>query len=78
MIALLAVVGVGQALAVNRARDQVKSTDQQVATLKGNVSKLEVSTAVHGKVQARQSLVVTALTGDIDWVRVLGQLAAVE
>jgi hypothetical protein len=55
----------------------VHKAQQQVATLQSQVGTLQAATAVHGKAQARATLVVTALTGDIDWVRVLGQLASV-
>jgi type IV pilus assembly protein PilM len=74
---LLGVATTGQILAVHHARDQVDSTQQEVNTLQAKVNSLQSATAVHGKVQARQALVVAALTGDIDWVRVLGQLASV-
>jgi hypothetical protein len=53
------------------------SAQHQVGSLQAQVNALQAATAVHDKLQAQQTLVVTALTGDIDWVRVLGQLAAV-
>jgi type IV pilus assembly protein PilM len=74
---VLGLVGAGQALRVHSAQDQVKSAQAQVASLTSEANQLQTQTAVHSQAQARSALVVTALQGDIDWVRVLGQLAAV-
>jgi len=75
--ALLGVVGVGQILEVRAAQNQVRSAQNHVAVLTGQVSQLQAATAVHGEVLARANLVVQSLQGDIDWVRLLGQLTAV-
>jgi type IV pilus assembly protein PilM len=77
LVAVLGLASVGEALALHHANDQVHAAQAEVGTLQSQVSQLQARTAVHGMVQARQTLVVNALTGDIDWVRVLGQLAAV-
>jgi type IV pilus assembly protein PilM len=77
LVGVLALASVGQAVAVHNAKAQVHKAQQQVATLQSQVGALQAATAVHGQAEARATLVVTALTGDIDWVRVLGQLAAV-
>jgi hypothetical protein len=74
---VLALVSAGQAIAVHDAKAQVHKAQQQVASLQSQVGTLQSATAVHGQAHARATLVVAALTGDIDWVRVLGQLAAV-
>jgi type IV pilus assembly protein PilM len=71
---LLAVVGGAQYLQVHNAQDQVNAAKRQAGVLQGNVESLQAKTAVHGQMLARQGLVVTALTGDIDWVSVLNQL----
>jgi Tfp pilus assembly protein PilN len=73
----LGLVGGGELLAVHSARDQVKSAQHQVQTLTTQVNQLQAATAVHGKVQAQAKVVVDTLQGDIDWVRLLGQLSAV-
>jgi Tfp pilus assembly protein PilN len=75
--ALLAVAGVGQLVEVKSAQSQVRSAQVKVATLTGQVAQLQAATAVHGQVQGRAKLVVQALQGDIDWVRLLGQLTTV-
>jgi type IV pilus assembly protein PilM len=77
LAAFLGLVGAGEFLAVHSARDQVKSAQHQVQTLTGQVNQLEAATAVHGKVQTQAQIVIGTLQGDIDWVRLLGQLAAV-
>jgi len=77
MAAVLAVTGVGRMLAVHDARSQVRAAQQHVTSLKTEVASLQAATAVDQKVQNRADLIVTALSGDIDWVRVLGQLASV-
>ncbi len=77
LVCVLGVAGVGQALAVHDAHAQVHAAVRHETALTAQVGALEAATAVHGEAGARATLVVTALTGDIDWVRVLGQLAAV-
>ena len=74
---LLGAAAVGQHLAIHRATDQVHAVQGQVTTLQGQVTQLEAATAVHRQVQSRAQLVVTSLAGDVDWVRLLGQLASV-
>lgn len=74
---LLGVVGVGEVLAVHSAQHQLKKTQAEAVALNAQKTQLSAATAVHGEAQARAQLVVTALQGDVDWVRLLGQLAAV-
>ena len=74
---VLGLIGASQALRVHSAENQVKAAQAQVARLTTEADQLQAQTAVHGQAKARSALVVTALQGDIDWVRVLGQLAAV-
>ena len=74
---VLGLIGASQALRVHSAENQVKAAQAQVARLTTEAGQLQAQTAVHGQAKARSTLVVTALQGDIDWVRVLGQLAAV-
>lgn len=66
-----------QAHQVSAAEQKTRAAEQQVATLKNEVNQLQLVTAVHGQMVARGAMEVTALKGDIDWVRVLGQLASV-
>lgn len=74
---LLAAVGAGQVLAVHSANDQAHAEQARVATLTGEVSRLQARTAVHAEMLSRAGLLASALKGDVDWVRVLGQLASV-
>jgi type IV pilus assembly protein PilM len=77
LAAFLGLVGAGELFAVHSARDQVKSAQHQVQKLTTQVNQLQAATAVHGKVQSQAQIVVGTLQGDIDWVRLMGQLAAV-
>lgn len=74
---LLAVAGGAEAFATHVARDQVHSARQQAAVLQSQVNELKVKTAVHEKVRNREHMVATALTGDVDWVRVLSEIQSV-
>ncbi|HET9075505.1 MAG TPA: type IV pilus assembly protein PilM [Acidimicrobiales bacterium] len=75
--AVLALAGVYEILAVRSAQNQVRAARAQAATLQTQVQRLQVETAVHTKVAQRTQLVTQALGGDIDWTRVVGQLAGV-
>lgn len=77
LAAFLAVVGGGELLTVHMAQNQVRSTQHQVQALTTQVNQLQAATAVHDKVQSQAQIVIGTLQGDIDWVRLLGQLAAV-
>jgi type IV pilus assembly protein PilM len=77
LAAFLGVVGAGEFLAVHSAQHQVKMAQNQAQALTTQVSQLQAETAVHGQVQDQAKVVVGTLKGDIDWVRLLGQLAAV-
>jgi len=74
---VLGLASATQVIQVHSAQHKVLEAQQQVATLTSQVDELQAVTSVHGQVQAQAGLVVTALQGDIDWVRLLGQLAAV-
>jgi cell division ATPase FtsA len=75
--ALLGIAGAAEVLRVHSAEHQVHVAQARVDTLTTQVNSLEAATAVHGQAEARAALVQSALKGDIDWVRVLGQLATV-
>lgn len=77
LVALLGVVGAGEILAVHHAQAQAKAAEQHATVLTGEVTNLEAKTAVHGQMETRSALVSGALQGDVDWVRVIGQLATV-
>ena len=72
---LLAVAGGYQYLQVHDAQDQVNSAKRQAGVMQAKVADLQSKTAVHNQMQSRETLVVTALNGDIDWVSVLNQLS---
>jgi type IV pilus assembly protein PilM len=74
---ILGVVSATQLIRVHSAQHKVLEAQQQAATLTSQKDELQALTSVHGQVQSQTRLVVTALQGDIDWVRLLGQLAAV-
>ncbi len=74
---VLAVSGVHQILQVHRAQDQVTAAQEQVASLQAQVGHMQAQTSVHGKVASRAALQANAVTGEIDWVRLLAQLASV-
>jgi hypothetical protein len=75
--ALLGVAAGAEILRVHSAENQVHAEQARVATLTQQVNYLQAATAVHGEAVARAALVQGALQGDVDWVRVLGQLATV-
>jgi hypothetical protein len=75
--ALLGVAGAGEIIRVHSAQDQVHAAQAHVNTLTQEVNYLQVVTAAHGQAIARAALVQGALKGDVDWVRVIGQLASV-
>ena len=77
LAAFLGVVGAGEFLAVLSAQHQVTMAQHHVQALTTEVAQLQTQTAVHSQVQAQAQMVVSTLQGDIDWVRLLGQLAAV-
>ena len=77
LVGLLGVAGGYRVLQVRHEQSQVQASARQITTLTGNLTALQVKTAVHGQMEGLGSTDVAALTGDIDWTRVLGQLAAV-
>lgn len=77
LAALLGVVSAHQVLQIHSAKDQVRKAQTQVTALTSEVTQLQAATAIHGETQARLQLVVTSLNGDVDWVRLLGQLTSV-
>lgn len=74
---LLVVAGLGRMAEVSSARGSAASAERQVTTLQANVNSLEAKTAVHGQMEARGQMDVSALSGDVDYIRVLAQLAEV-
>lgn len=72
---VLGVASGAQILAVHSARSQVAQVQAQQAALQSQVTELQAKTRVHGKVLARYQMEAAALKGDVDWVRVLRQLA---
>ena len=73
---LLTVATGAQLLAVHSARSQVSTLQAQQASLQSQVTELQAKTRVHGKVLTRYQMESSALKGDVDWVRVMRQLAA--
>jgi hypothetical protein len=71
---LLGVVTGGEILAVHNARSQVHAAQAQVGSLQAKVTALTAKTAIHAQAQDRQRLVITALTGEVDWIRLLNQV----
>jgi Tfp pilus assembly protein PilN len=76
LVGVLAVAGAGEFLAVHAAQNKVHSAEARVTALTAEQSELNAKASVHSEVLARQSLDKQALAGDVDWVRVMGQLAA--
>ncbi len=74
---VLAAAGAGQVLAVHAANQKAVTEQDQVTALTGQVNHLQALTAVHSEALARATLDSAALQGDIDWVRVIGQLSSV-
>lgn len=77
LTALLALAGTAQVLRVHSAQSQARAAQDQVASLSAQVARLHAKTAVHEELLARASLDRAALQGDIDWVRLIGQMAGV-
>jgi type IV pilus assembly protein PilM len=72
---LLGFAGAVQRLDLASAQTRADREQNDVTALNGQVHTLEAATSVHGRVTARDQLIGTALSGDVDWVRVIGQLA---
>lgn len=75
-VGLLALVGATKLAQVHQAQNQVNADQRQITSLTASVQHLQTVTAVHQKMETLGQTDVSALTGDVDWVRVLGQLAA--
>lgn len=76
LVAVLAVAGAAQLLRVHDAEGQVSAADRQIAQLNSQVQTLQAQTAVHGQAVGHARIEIAALTGDVDWDRVIEQLAA--
>lgn len=74
---LLGMGGVYRELQVRTAEHATNVDKAQVATLTTDVSTLQASTVVHNNMLARSTMVTNVLKGDLDWVRMLEQLASV-
>lgn len=76
-VGLLALGGTARIAQVHAAQNRVKADQRQIASLTANVQHLQAITAVHRQMLTLGGIDVSALTGEVDWVRVLGQLADV-
>jgi type IV pilus assembly protein PilM len=74
---LLGFAGAVRYLHVQSALSAAHKTEDQATALTAQVPQLQAKTALHGQMLSRGGMEVQALTGDVDYVRVLGQLAAV-
>jgi type IV pilus assembly protein PilM len=74
---VLGVAGAGEIFAVHSAQNKTRAAQADVTALTAQVNTLTQRTAIHAQVAARQTLVTNALQGDIDWVRVVGQMSTV-
>lgn len=74
---LLGFAGAGRYFQVHSEQNAAHNAQRQADALTAQVGELQAKTAVHGQMQARAALDADALKGDLDYVRVLGQLAAV-
>lgn len=74
---VLAIVAGVQFLAVHSEESKVHTEDNQVSSLTAQVNGLQKVTYVHGQMESQGKVVASTLKGDVDWVRVLGQMAAV-
>lgn len=74
---LLGALGAERYLKVKSAESAEHAAQRQVTALTGQVAVLQAKTAVHGTMLARAGMDVSALKGDLDYVRIMGQLAAV-
>jgi type IV pilus assembly protein PilM len=74
---LLGMGGAYRELQVRSAEHDTKVLNAQAAALTGDVATLQASTTVHNSMLTRAGMVTSALKGDVDWVRVLGQLSSV-
>lgn len=76
-VGLLAVVGAWRVTQVRQEEARLNASRHQITTLSAQMQQLQAATAVHGQMESLGNLDSAALKGDIDWVRVLGQLAEV-
>ena len=76
-IAALAVGGYFEFASVSSAQSNARAESAKVPALTAEVAHLNAVTSIHAKVLQRASLESTALSGDVDWVRLLGQFAGV-
>ena len=76
-LAALAVGGFYEFASVSNAQSAAKAESAKVPALTAEVAHLTATTSIHAKVMQRASLESTALSGDVDWVRLLGQFAGV-
>lgn len=74
---VLVVAGAGQVATVHSAQQEARSAQAEVTSLNAQVARLQARTAAHTQVESRKALLAATLAGDVDWVRVVGQLATV-
>lgn len=74
---VLAGASVYETMAEHRAQRDLAATQVQVSVLQRQINVLQARTRIVGQVAARKQMASAALKGDVDWVRVLRQLAGV-
>lgn len=77
LIGLIGVASAARIVQVHQAQATVRSDNRQIAILDSDVASLQAKTAVHGQMLSLGRTDVAALTGDVDWVRIVQQLAFV-
>ena len=77
LVVLLGFASASQLVSLHKEQSAVRNAQAQASALSASVARMTAATAIHGTVQNRRTLVQSALRGDVDWVRVLGQLASV-
>jgi hypothetical protein len=74
---VLGLVGAAEVIQVHSARSQVSQAKAKVTQKTAEVATLQAQTAIYTQMSTQAALVATDLQGEIDWVRVLGQVAGV-
>ena len=77
LVVLLGALGGGELLRAQSAEHKLQTEQARVTALTADVTSLTAKTSIHNQVKARTQLLASSLGGDVDWVRVLGQLASV-
>ncbi|HWE56503.1 MAG TPA: type IV pilus assembly protein PilM, partial [Acidimicrobiales bacterium] len=72
---ILGAAGFARHAAVQSAQKSAHQAQAQATALQSKVTSLQAQTGVHHEMLARMGMVKSAVTGDLDYVRVIGQLA---